>query len=117
MDFHDYHLRGYEVVEFGSVITLDLVYEYPGQVVRKSCRPGGTQSPLDRSGRLSTNRLPRGSCCCSRMTLMHLPRHGGPNFSRLSIWRKRGPTAMTAVTKGCSAPMRKRSRVSRDTGS
>ena len=47
MDFHDYHLRGYEVVEFGSVITLDLVYEYPGQVVRKSCRPGGTQSPLD----------------------------------------------------------------------
>jgi len=36
MDFHDYHLRGYEVAEFGSVITLDLVYEYPGQVVRKS---------------------------------------------------------------------------------
>jgi hypothetical protein len=36
MQFHDYHLRSYEVSDFGRVITLDLVYEYPGRAVRES---------------------------------------------------------------------------------
>lgn len=30
MEFHDYRLRSYQVAEFGSLITLDLVYDYPG---------------------------------------------------------------------------------------
>ena len=30
MRFHDYHLRGYTVSEFGSRIVLDLVFEYEG---------------------------------------------------------------------------------------
>jgi hypothetical protein len=36
MEFHDYRLRSYQVAEFGSLITLDLVYDYPGQAVRES---------------------------------------------------------------------------------
>ncbi len=36
MEFHDYRLRSYHVTEFGGLITLDLVYDYPGQAVRKS---------------------------------------------------------------------------------
>jgi len=36
MEFHDYRLRSYEVSEFGRVITLDLVYDYPGQAIRES---------------------------------------------------------------------------------
>ena len=31
MQFHDYHLRGYTVSEFGTKITLHLVWNYPGQ--------------------------------------------------------------------------------------
>jgi hypothetical protein len=31
MKVHDYHLRGYEVGDFGSVVALDLVYDYPAQ--------------------------------------------------------------------------------------
>ena len=30
MQFHDYHLRGYTVSEFGTKITLHLVWTYPG---------------------------------------------------------------------------------------
>jgi hypothetical protein len=30
MQTHDYHLRGYQVLDFGSTVTLDLVYDYPG---------------------------------------------------------------------------------------
>lgn len=36
MEFHDYRLRSYQVAEFGALITLDLVYNYPGQPVRES---------------------------------------------------------------------------------
>ena len=36
MQFHDYNLRSYEVSDFGRVITLDLLYEYPGRPVRES---------------------------------------------------------------------------------
>lgn len=36
MEFHDYRLRSYQVAEFGSLITLDLLYDYPGQAVRES---------------------------------------------------------------------------------
>ena len=36
MQFHDYRLRSYKVEEFGSLITLDLVYDYPGQTLRES---------------------------------------------------------------------------------
>jgi hypothetical protein len=36
MDFHDYRLRGYQVSHLGSVITLDLVYDYPQQPKRES---------------------------------------------------------------------------------
>ena len=36
MEFHDYRLRGYQVAEFGHLISLDLVYDYPGQAVRES---------------------------------------------------------------------------------
>ena len=36
MEFHDYRLRSYQVAELGSLITLDLVYDYPGQAVRES---------------------------------------------------------------------------------
>ena len=30
MRYHDYHLRGYVVMDFGTTIALDLVYDYPG---------------------------------------------------------------------------------------
>ena len=30
MQYHDFHLRGYSVENFGSHIVLDLVYDYPG---------------------------------------------------------------------------------------
>lgn len=36
MEFHDYRLRSYQVAEFGSLITLDLVFDYPGTTVRES---------------------------------------------------------------------------------
>ena len=36
MQFHDYRLRSYKVEEFGSLITLDLVYDYPGQTLGES---------------------------------------------------------------------------------
>lgn len=36
MEYHDYRLRSYQVAEFGSLITLDLVYDYPGRAVRES---------------------------------------------------------------------------------
>lgn len=29
MKYHDYHLRGYSVSDFGKTITLDLVFDYP----------------------------------------------------------------------------------------
>src|SRR5260221_10360609 len=31
VQFHDYHLRGYAVTDAGATITLDLVWDYPGQ--------------------------------------------------------------------------------------
>jgi hypothetical protein len=31
MKYHDFHLRGYSVENFGSHIVLDLVYEYPSK--------------------------------------------------------------------------------------
>jgi hypothetical protein len=36
MRVHDYHLRGYQVLDFGSSIVLDLVYDYPGQPKQES---------------------------------------------------------------------------------
>lgn len=36
MNFHDYQLRGYSVMDFGDTIVLDLVYEYPDQLIRES---------------------------------------------------------------------------------
>lgn len=36
MHYHDYHLAGYSVVDFGGTIVLDLVYDYPGQPIRES---------------------------------------------------------------------------------
>jgi hypothetical protein len=36
MQYHDYHLRGYTVSEFGTRITLHLVYDYPGATVEDS---------------------------------------------------------------------------------
>lgn len=30
MKYHDYHLEGYSVTDFGKTITLNLVYNYPG---------------------------------------------------------------------------------------
>lgn len=36
MRYHDYHLAGYSVVDFGGRIVLDLVYDYPGQPIRES---------------------------------------------------------------------------------
>ena len=31
MQYHDYHLRGYSVSDFGNTITLDLVFDYPNR--------------------------------------------------------------------------------------
>jgi hypothetical protein len=36
MRYHDYHLSGYSVTDFGDKITLHLVYDYPGQSKRES---------------------------------------------------------------------------------
>jgi hypothetical protein len=36
MRFHDFHLEGYEVSEFGAVVTLHLVFDYPGKPKEKS---------------------------------------------------------------------------------
>ena len=36
MEFHDYRLRGYQVSHFGSVITLELLYDYPEEPKRES---------------------------------------------------------------------------------
>ena len=36
MKFHDYHLQGYVVSDFGRTIVLDLVYDYPGQPIFNS---------------------------------------------------------------------------------
>lgn len=36
MECHDYRLRSYQVAEFGRLISLDLVYDYPGHAIRES---------------------------------------------------------------------------------
>lgn len=36
MKYHDYHLESYKVFERGESITLNLVYEYPGEETDKS---------------------------------------------------------------------------------
>lgn len=36
VQYHDYRLRGYRIEDLGAVVTLDLVYDYPGAVVRES---------------------------------------------------------------------------------
>ncbi len=36
MQYHDYRLRSYSVNDFGSTITLDLIFDYPGSRVRIS---------------------------------------------------------------------------------
>lgn len=36
MRYHDYHLAGYSVGDFGGTIVLELVYDYPEQPVRES---------------------------------------------------------------------------------
>jgi len=36
MQYHDYHLRGYSVSDFGSTITLDLIYDYPETPIKFS---------------------------------------------------------------------------------
>ena len=35
MQAHDFHLRGYQVLDFGATIVLDLVYDYAGQPKRE----------------------------------------------------------------------------------
>jgi hypothetical protein len=36
MRYHEFHLRGYTVSDFGSTIVLHLVYDYPGQPKERS---------------------------------------------------------------------------------
>ena len=36
MEYHDYHLRGYSVRDFGTRLELDLVYDYEGEEKRES---------------------------------------------------------------------------------
>ena len=36
MRFHDFHLEGYEVSDFGETITLHLVFDYPSHAKEKS---------------------------------------------------------------------------------
>ena len=36
MRYHDFHLAGYRVTDFGTTISLDLVYDYPGQPKEQS---------------------------------------------------------------------------------
>jgi len=36
MPLHDYHLRGYEVLDFGSTLILHAVYDYPSQPKRET---------------------------------------------------------------------------------
>lgn len=36
MRYHDFHLVGYTVSDFGNTITLHLVYDYPGQAKEES---------------------------------------------------------------------------------
>lgn len=36
MRYHDYHLAGYSVLDFGGTIVLDLIYDYPGQPIQES---------------------------------------------------------------------------------
>lgn len=36
MRFHDYHLRGYDVTDFGKRLRLNLVFDYPGKVKDES---------------------------------------------------------------------------------
>lgn len=36
MQVHDFHLRGYEVLDFGSTIVLDTVYDYPNEPKRET---------------------------------------------------------------------------------
>ena len=36
MEYHDYHLRGYSVANFGADLVLDLLYRYEGQPERES---------------------------------------------------------------------------------
>lgn len=36
MKFHDFHLKGYSVLESGRRIVLDLMYDYPNQEMEKS---------------------------------------------------------------------------------
>jgi hypothetical protein len=35
--FHDFHLAGYTVSDFGGTIVLELVYDYPDQPLETSC--------------------------------------------------------------------------------
>ena len=34
--YHDYHLKGYRVSDFGNTIALDLIYDYPGHPLDES---------------------------------------------------------------------------------
>ena len=36
MRYHDFHLAGYTVSDFGAAVTLHLVYDYPGQAKEES---------------------------------------------------------------------------------
>jgi hypothetical protein len=36
LQYHDYHLQGYEVADFGRTVTLNLVYDYAGRPRRES---------------------------------------------------------------------------------
>jgi hypothetical protein len=36
LKYHDYHLRGYSVSDFGSTVTLDLLYNYAGRPLKES---------------------------------------------------------------------------------
>ena len=36
MNYHDYHLRGYSISDFGETVVLDLIYDYPDQTVKES---------------------------------------------------------------------------------
>lgn len=36
MRYHDFHLAGYTVSDFGGTVTLHLIYDYPGQAREES---------------------------------------------------------------------------------
>ena len=35
MRYHDFHLAGYRVTDLGATVSLDLVYDYPGQATEQ----------------------------------------------------------------------------------